>query len=69
MKYVTTAERIGLKKGIHQEGTKILLRLMEARFGAVPKWAKEKIEQADITAIEDWSIRVLTANSLEEMLA
>jgi len=69
MQYVTTAERIGLRKGMHQEGTKILLRLMEARFGAIPQWAKERIEQAEIAAIEDWSIRLLSANSPEEMLA
>jgi len=62
-------ERIGLRKGMHQEGTKILLRLMEARFGAIPQWAKERIEQAEIAAIEDWSIRLLSANSPEEMLA
>ncbi len=61
MQHVTTAERIG-------EGSKILLRLMEARFGNPPQWAKDKIRNADIAAIEDWSIRVLSANSPEEVL-
>ncbi len=42
---------------------------MKARFGTVPQWAKEKIEKADITAIENWSIRLLSANSPEEVLA
>ncbi len=69
MQYVTTAERIGLRKGMHQGETKLLLRQMEARFGTVPKWAKERIEQADINAIEDWGIRLLSADSPEEMLA
>lgn len=68
MRYVTTAERIGMKKGMHQEGTRMLLRMMEARFGTVPQWAKEKIEQADISAVEDWGIRLLSANSPEEVL-
>ncbi|MCP4112752.1 MAG: cytosolic protein [Desulfobacteraceae bacterium] len=64
MKYITTAERIGM----HHEGTKILLSMMKARFGAIPQWAKEKVEKADITAIENWSIRLLSANSPEEVL-
>ncbi len=64
MRYVTTAERIGMRK----EGTKMLLRMMEARFGAVPQWIKEKIEKADIAAIEEWGIRLLSANSPEEVL-
>ncbi|MCP4352237.1 MAG: hypothetical protein GY795_42805 [Desulfobacterales bacterium] len=64
MRYVTNAERIGLKRG----ETKMLLRQMEARFGTIPQWAKEKIEDADILAIEEWGIRVLSANSPEEVL-
>ncbi|MCP4110982.1 MAG: hypothetical protein GY749_36575 [Desulfobacteraceae bacterium] len=64
MRYVTNAERIGLKRG----ETKMLLRQMEARFGIIPQWAKEKIEDADILAIEEWGIRVLSANSPEEVL-
>ncbi|MCP4106194.1 MAG: hypothetical protein GY749_11755 [Desulfobacteraceae bacterium] len=59
----------GLQQGVQLGEAKILLRQMEVRFGAVPKWAKEKIEQADIAIIEDWSIRVLNANSPEEVLA
>ncbi|MCP4353546.1 MAG: DUF4351 domain-containing protein [Desulfobacterales bacterium] len=58
-----------INQGLQQGEAKILLRQMEVRFGTVPKWAKEKIEQADITIIEDWSIRLLNANSQEEVLA
>ncbi|MCP4130896.1 MAG: hypothetical protein GY754_07925, partial [bacterium] len=42
---------------------------METRFGTVPQWAKEKIKQADTEVIENWSIRLLSANSPEEVLA
>ncbi|MCP4345883.1 MAG: hypothetical protein GY795_10205 [Desulfobacterales bacterium] len=59
-RYVTNAERIG--------ETKILLLLMKTRFGSLPQWAEDKVKNADVAAIEDWSIRVLSANSLEEVL-
>ncbi|MCP4347363.1 MAG: DUF4351 domain-containing protein [Desulfobacterales bacterium] len=58
----------GLHRGLHQGEAKMLLRLMEARFGAIPQWAKQKIEQADIAVIEDWGIRLLSADSLKEVL-
>ncbi len=58
----------GLQQGLQLGEAKILVRQMEARFGALPQWAKQKIEHADTTAIEDWSIRLLSANSLKEVL-
>ncbi|MCP4347364.1 MAG: DUF4351 domain-containing protein [Desulfobacterales bacterium] len=58
----------GLHWGLHQGEAKLLLRQMEARFGAIPQWAKQKIEQADIAVIEDWGIRLLSADSLKEVL-
>ncbi len=58
----------GLQQGLHQGKATMLLQLMEARFGAIPQWAKKKIEIADIAAIEDWGIRLLSANSLKEVL-
>ncbi len=59
----------GFEQGFQQGQAEILIRQMESRFGSLPQWAKEKIEQADITAIEDWGIRLLSANSLKEVLA
>ncbi len=58
----------GLKDGEIKGMAKILVRQMEARFGALPQWAEQKIEHADIAAVEDWSIRLLNANSLKEVL-
>ncbi|MCP4104439.1 MAG: hypothetical protein GY749_02725 [Desulfobacteraceae bacterium] len=37
-------------------------------FGTLPLWAEQKIEHADIAAVEDWSIRLLSADSLKEVL-
>jgi hypothetical protein len=48
----TTAERIGMKKGMKKGKTKMLLR---------------QIEQADILAVEDRGVRLISANSREEV--
>ncbi len=57
-----------ISQGITQGEIRILLRQMEARFGRLPRWAKEKIEQADTEAIEKWSIRLFTASTPEDVL-
>ena len=58
----------GFDMGIQQGEVRILLRQMEARFGKLPRWAKDRIEQADPESVETWSIRLLTANAPEEVL-
>ncbi len=58
----------GIQQGIQQGEAKILLRQMEARFGRLPPWAKEKIEHADPESVETWSIRLLSADTPEDVL-
>jgi hypothetical protein len=41
---------------------------MEKRFGALPRWATEKLAALPLSALEDLSERLLNANSLEELL-
>ena len=51
-----------------QEGEgAMLLRQLERRFGDPPTWAKDKIEKADLPALEEWSLRILDAQSLEDI--
>ncbi len=57
-----------ISQGLQQGETKLLLRQTEARFGTIPQWAKQKIEHADIATVENWGIRLLSANSLKEVL-
>jgi hypothetical protein len=64
MQYVTTAERIGMHRG----ETAMLLHLMEARFGTLPQWIKDSIQNADTATIKDWGVRLFSANSPEEVL-
>jgi predicted transposase YdaD len=62
----------GLQKG-RQEGRQegeltILHRLIEKRFGALPGWAREKLMALPASDLEDLSVRVLDATSVEDLL-
>ncbi|MBF0437466.1 MAG: DUF4351 domain-containing protein [Magnetococcales bacterium] len=51
-----------------QEGeAAILTRLLQRRFGTVPDWANEKIAKADLSSLEDWSLRIFDAQSLDDV--
>jgi hypothetical protein len=41
---------------------------MEARFGAIPAWAENKIADYSSEQVENLAVRVLSAESLEELL-
>ena len=58
------------RRDSRHEGEAIMLtRLLKRRFGTVPDWANEKIATANLTALEEWSLRILDAHSLEEVFA
>ncbi len=58
-------EQIGEQKG----KAEMLTNLLQRRFGDLPKWAKEKIAQAKPAALEEWSLRILDAPTLDSVLA
>ena len=47
---------------------KVLRRLLEKRFGAMPTWAEERLETLSATELEDLSERLLDAPSIEDLL-
>lgn len=53
---------------LHEEQVRLLTRLLESKFGKVPKWAKEKVAAANKRTLEKWIVRLLKAQSLEETL-
>lgn len=57
----------GLQKGRQQEGLSILRRQIEKRFGPLPDWAQEHLTRLSIAELEDLSLRVLDANSMDEL--
>ncbi|MBF0165816.1 MAG: DUF4351 domain-containing protein [Magnetococcales bacterium] len=77
MQYVTSVERKGEERGIligEQRGERkgeanILTRLLQRRFGTVPAWANEKIAKADLSSLEEWSLRFVDAQSLDDIFS
>jgi hypothetical protein len=83
MPYVTSAERIGMEKGIQQgieqgiergieqgvpRGEALLLkRLLTRRFGTLPSWVEQRLDLAGQTDLENWGDRILDAETLEEV--
>jgi hypothetical protein len=61
---IIEAERKGRQEG---EMT-VLRRQIETRFGALPGWAAEKLASLPASELEDLSVRVLDAKSIDELL-
>ncbi|MBF0420941.1 MAG: DUF4351 domain-containing protein [Magnetococcales bacterium] len=47
----------------------MLTRLLQRRFGSVPNWANEKITKANLSSLEEWSLRIFDAQSLDDVLS
>jgi hypothetical protein len=62
------ARQEGRQEGRQQGEAAMLLRQMQRRFGVLPGWATERVTKADSTALEEWSLRILEAGSLEDVV-
>jgi predicted transposase YdaD len=47
---------------------KVLRRLIEKRFGAMPGWVEERLADQSAADLEELSVRVLDAQSIEDLL-
>jgi predicted transposase YdaD len=65
--WLQEGRREGRQEGILKGESALLIRLLERRFGALPGWARDRIASADIADLEEWSLRVLDAASLDEV--
>ncbi|MFE8032998.1 Rpn family recombination-promoting nuclease/putative transposase [Thiohalocapsa marina] len=61
----------------HQEGRqegeslalqRVLSRQIQLKFGALPDWAEQRLAQATLQQLEDWSAAILFADSIEALL-
>ncbi|MBF0421169.1 MAG: DUF4351 domain-containing protein [Magnetococcales bacterium] len=57
------------KQGERDGEAKILLRQLQRRFGVLPDWVHKKIADAGLSLLEEWSLWVLDAESLEGVFA
>ncbi|WP_153044051.1 hypothetical protein [Kerstersia gyiorum] len=75
MAYISSVERIGIRKGLQQglkqgrnEGMAGLLRaLLETRFGPLSDADLARLQQADQTRLHRWAQRLLEAQTLEHV--
>ncbi|NJO18026.1 MAG: DUF4351 domain-containing protein, partial [Thioploca sp.] len=66
---ILEGERRGERRGKLEGEALILQRLLTKRFGALPQWAVEKIAQAQNEQLEQWSLQLLEAETLEAVFA
>ena len=57
----------GREEGREQGQLHLLRRLIERKFGSLPKWLEEKLSQSSAQEIEAVSLRVLDAATLEDL--
>jgi hypothetical protein len=61
--------RQGVQQGVQQGLQRAVRRQAEARFGALDAATLERIAHASTTDLERWLDRMLSAASLEELMA
>lgn len=63
--YITSIERLGIKRGIQQGEVSLLQRQLRHRFGDLPDWAIQRLQDAVPAQLEEWGERLLDADKLE----
>ncbi len=58
----------GMQQGLQQGEARVLIRQLTRRFGELPEALRRRIEEADTETLLEWSERVLTAQSLDEVV-
>ena len=59
----------GEQKGRQEGEAKVLLRLLERRFGSVPDPIRDRIASAYVAELDQWIMRVLDAGSIDDVLS
>jgi hypothetical protein len=62
------AIRRGMQQGRVQAGKTIVMLQLEKRFGAVPVWARQRLEAMTAPELEETGVRLVDAHNLEEIL-
>jgi hypothetical protein len=63
--WIEDNERRGMAKGLRT----MLEGLLRKRFGELPPHARDRIANADADSLQRWGLRVLTATSIDEVVA
>ncbi|MBF0124828.1 MAG: Rpn family recombination-promoting nuclease/putative transposase, partial [Magnetococcales bacterium] len=58
---------IGEKKGRKEGESSVLLRLLRRRFSTLPNWVEQKVLDANLDALAEWTDRFVDARSLQDI--
>ena len=58
----------GMQQGMQQGQARLLARQLRLRFGDVSGEVMRALESADTQTLDEWSERILTANSIDEVM-
>ena len=67
--YKSVFAREFIAKGETKGEIKTLTRQLQHRFKEIPSWAHDKISQADSATIEVWTLRILEAQSINDVFS
>ena len=56
------------KRGLQEGELTVLRRIIEKRFGAIPAWAEERLAGRSAADLEELSVRLLDAETIEDLL-
>jgi len=57
----------GMEKGMTHEAAHLLSLQLELKYGPLPQWTQEKIASADKVTLENWGLRLITADTLDKV--
>jgi len=57
-----------VKKAMRDARAKLIRGMLETKFGKLPTWVDERLENAKADEIERWGKKLLTAGTLEGVL-
>jgi len=58
----------GEKMGRQQEALELLTKQLRRRFGRLPRWANDRLRQADLKQLETWAENIFDAKELTDLL-
>jgi flagellar biosynthesis/type III secretory pathway protein FliH len=68
-RFIEQGREQGLEQGVQRGEARILSALLKLRFGELPASVQQRIDAADPDTLLRWSERVLSAATLDEILA
>ncbi|MBF0178833.1 MAG: hypothetical protein HQM03_02275 [Magnetococcales bacterium] len=65
MPYITSMERIGMRKGRLEGKAEMLLDPLQERFGLVPESVQQQVTAAAMDDLNAWARKIFKADSLQ----